>query len=73
MLRLLYLGNYYELNKVPFVVKYAKELLGIANQLWKNADEETKKLIKEEVKKKNKKDIKLKDSKARVVPAEGEN
>jgi len=30
MLRLLYLGDYYELDKVPFVVKYAKELSGIA-------------------------------------------
>jgi len=33
MLRLLYLGDYYELNKVPFVVRYAKELSGIAKQL----------------------------------------
>jgi len=30
MLRLLYLGDYYEENKIPFVVKYAKELTGIA-------------------------------------------
>jgi len=38
MLRLLYLGDYYEQNKIPFVVKYAKELSGIAKQLWKDAD-----------------------------------
>jgi len=67
VLRLLYLGDYYESNKVPFVVKYAKELSGIANQLWKDADNKTKKLVKEEVKKKKKKDIKLKDSKATLM------
>jgi len=43
MLRLIYLGDYYKLNKVLCVVKYAKELSGIANQLWKDADKETKK------------------------------
>jgi len=59
MLRLLYLGDYYEQNKIPFVVKYAKELTGIAIQLWKDADEKTKKLVKDEVKKKKKDDVKL--------------
>jgi len=67
MLRLLYLGNYYEQNKIPFVVKYAKELTGIAKQLWKDADKKTKKLVKDEVKKKKKNDIKLKDSKATLM------
>jgi len=67
MLRLLYLGNYYELNKVPFIVRYAKELSGIAKQLWKDADKETKKLVKEEAKRKKKNDIKLKDSKATLM------
>jgi len=67
MLRLLYLGNYYEENKIPFVVKYAKELTGIAIQLWKDADKKTKKLVKDEVKKKKKDDIKLKDSKATLM------
>jgi len=67
MLRLLYLGDYYESNKVLFIVKYAKELSGIANQLWKDGDDKTKKLVKEEVKKKKKKDIKLKDSKATLM------
>jgi len=42
MLRLLYLGEYHEQNKIPFIVKYAKELTGIAIQLWKDADEKTK-------------------------------
>jgi len=71
LLRLIYLGDYHELNKIPCVVKYAKELSGIANQLWKDADEETKKFVKEEnkeKKKKKKEDIKLKDSKASMVP-----
>jgi len=67
MLRLLYLGDYYEQNKIPFVVKYAKELTGIAKQLWKDADKKTKKLVKDEVKKKKKNDIKLKDSKATLM------
>jgi len=65
MLRLLYLGNYYEENKIPFVVKYAKELTGMAIQLWK--DEKTKKLVKDEVKKKKKGDVKLKDLKATLM------
>jgi len=67
MLRLLYLGDYYESDKVPFVVKYAKELSSIANQLWKDADKETKKLVKEELKRKKKNNIKLKDSKATLM------
>jgi len=67
MLRLLYLGDYYEENKIPFVVKYAKELTGIAIQLWKDADKKTKKLVKDEVKKKKKDDIKLKDSKSTLM------
>jgi len=67
MLRLIYLGNYYELNKLRCVVKYAKELSGIANQLWKDADDKTKKFIKEENKGKKKKDINLKDSKATLM------
>jgi len=67
MLRLLYLGEYYQENKIPFVVKYAKELTGIAIQLWKDVDEKTKKLVKDEVKKKGKGDIKLKDSKATLM------
>jgi len=65
MLRLIYLGKYYESNKIPKVKKYAKELLGVANQLWKDADEETKKFIKEENKKKKK--INLKDLKATLM------
>jgi len=67
MLRLIYLGDYYELNKLPCVVKYAKELSGIANQLWKDADDKTKKFVKEENKGKKKKDINLKDSKATLM------
>jgi len=67
MLRLLYLGDYFESNKVLHIVKYAKELSGIANQLWKDADDKTKKLAKKEVKRKKKKDIKLKDSKATLM------
>jgi len=67
MLRLLYLGEYYESNKIMDIVKYAKELSGIADQLWKDADDKTKKLVKEDVKRKKKKDIKLKDSKATLM------
>jgi len=67
MLRLLYLGNYYKSNKIPDIVEYAKELSGIANRLWKDADDKTKKLVKEDVKRKKKKDIKLKDSKATLM------
>jgi len=67
MLRLLYLGDYYEENKIPFVVKYAKELTGIAIRLWKDVDEETKEFVKSEVKKKKKDDYKLKDSKATLM------
>jgi len=52
MLRLLYLGDYYESKKIPDIVKYAKELSGIANQLWKDADDKTKKLVIEHVKRK---------------------
>jgi len=67
MLRLLYLGKYYEDNKIPFIVKYAKELTAIAIQLWKDADDETKKLVKNEVKKKKKGDANLKDSKVTLM------
>jgi len=67
MLRLLYLGNYYELKKFRAEEKYSKELSDIADQLWEDADEKTKKLVKEDVKRKKKKDIKLKDSKATLM------
>jgi len=67
MLRLLYLGDYYEQDKIKFVVNYANELTAIATRLWKDADDETKKLVKNEVKKKKKGKANLKDSKATLM------